>query len=171
MARFLVMPDIRRGDANDDVIFDGNRQFMVEAETVEEAQDKVCDFFTDSIDRGFARRCGEEGTITLFESMRDDARRLMAQAEADVDPNPVLRFMLKENVPLTRENYLQIAYLGDPPELDAEQEANLPEVFHRSGSNPTRRDRSARRTVRMPSSAIQRKATASWSRTRRRERF
>jgi len=29
-------------------------------------------------------------------------------------------------VPLTRRNYLQIAYLGNPPALDAELKASLP---------------------------------------------
>ena len=41
----------------------------------------------------------------------------------------VLDFMKRHDVPLTRENYLQIAYMGDPPELDAEAEADLPEQF------------------------------------------
>ena len=42
----------------------------------------------------------------------------------------VLRFMKQHDIPLTRENYLDVAYLGNPPEeLSAEQEAELPEQF------------------------------------------
>jgi hypothetical protein len=40
----------------------------------------------------------------------------------------VLDYTKKHNIPLTRENYLAIAYLGDPPdELGAEEEAEIPE--------------------------------------------
>ena len=40
----------------------------------------------------------------------------------------VLNYMKKINVPLTRENYLDYAYFGNPPEeLSAEEEAALPE--------------------------------------------
>jgi len=42
----------------------------------------------------------------------------------------VLRFMKQHDIPLTRENYLDVAYLGNPPEeLSAEEEAELPEEF------------------------------------------
>tara|TARA_R110002050_G_scaffold9797_1_gene34521 strand:- start:5575 stop:5712 length:138 start_codon:yes stop_codon:yes gene_type:complete len=38
--------------------------------------------------------------------------------------------MIKFNIPLTRENYLDLAYMGDvPDELSAEEEAELPEHF------------------------------------------
>jgi hypothetical protein len=41
-----------------------------------------------------------------------------------------LEYMKKKGVPLTRENYLDYAYLGSRPEvLDAEEEYNLPEEF------------------------------------------
>ena len=40
----------------------------------------------------------------------------------------VLDYMKKHKIPLTRENYLKIAYLGDPPEeLGAEEEAEIPD--------------------------------------------
>jgi len=35
--------------------------------------------------------------------------------------------MRDNNVPLTKENYLAIAYLGDDPNLDAEALAAIPE--------------------------------------------
>ena len=39
----------------------------------------------------------------------------------------VVELLEKAGVPLTRENYLNMAYLGNPPkELEAEQEAELP---------------------------------------------
>ena len=42
--------------------------------------------------------------------------------------NNTLEYMKKNGVPLTRENYLDYAYLGNPPdELSAEEEAEIPE--------------------------------------------
>ena len=39
----------------------------------------------------------------------------------------VLDYMKQNNIPLTRENYLLIAYLGDPPEdLGPEIEMEMP---------------------------------------------
>lgn len=38
-----------------------------------------------------------------------------------------LRYMLENNIPLTKENYLSLEYLGRPPkELDTEDELDLP---------------------------------------------
>ncbi len=47
--------------------------------------------------------------------------------------DPILELMLRDKVPLTRENYLHLAYMGTPPEepLDAELEAELPEIFRK----------------------------------------
>lgn len=42
----------------------------------------------------------------------------------------VIEKMKKESIPLTRENYLQFAYMGNPPEkLTAEEEDALPAEF------------------------------------------
>ncbi len=42
----------------------------------------------------------------------------------------VLDYMKKHDVPMTRENYLELAYLGNPPSsLSAEEESELPEEF------------------------------------------
>jgi hypothetical protein len=38
----------------------------------------------------------------------------------------VLEWMKANDVPLTRENYLYVAYMGDVPDLDAEGESMLP---------------------------------------------
>ena len=44
------------------------------------------------------------------------------------DENPTVEYLKKNKVPVTRENYLNLAYLGNPPkELNAEEEAMLPE--------------------------------------------
>jgi hypothetical protein len=41
--------------------------------------------------------------------------------------DPTLEFLRENNLPVNRENYLYIAYMGNPPEeLDAEQEDALP---------------------------------------------
>jgi hypothetical protein len=38
----------------------------------------------------------------------------------------VVDFMVKRGIPLTRDNYLDFAYLGNPPEeLDAEEESQI----------------------------------------------
>jgi hypothetical protein len=48
----------------------------------------------------------------------------------DNPQNVVLERMKSMGIPLTRENYLDLAYLGNPPEeLSAEEEAELPEMF------------------------------------------
>jgi|HubBroStandDraft_4_1064222.scaffolds.fasta_scaffold1488032_1 hypothetical protein len=42
----------------------------------------------------------------------------------------VLEMMKEEKLPMTREQYLALAYMGNPPEpLSAEEEAELPEQF------------------------------------------
>ena len=41
--------------------------------------------------------------------------------------HPLMRLMKKYDIPLTRENYLHLAYMGVVPEqLSAEQEAGRP---------------------------------------------
>jgi len=41
--------------------------------------------------------------------------------------NSTLKFLKENNLPITRENYLYVAYLGNSPEeLDAEVEMELP---------------------------------------------
>jgi hypothetical protein len=42
------------------------------------------------------------------------------------------RWMQRANIPLTRENYLEMAYFGEAPDpLPAELEADLPEMFRK----------------------------------------
>ena len=45
----------------------------------------------------------------------------------------ILKFMVEKGVRLTRENYLEIAYMDNPPELDAEIESELDELFDEDG--------------------------------------
>jgi hypothetical protein len=50
-----------------------------------------------------------------------------AQLEQERKSSPVLNYMIKNNIALTRKNYLHLAYFGNPPEpLGVEQEAELP---------------------------------------------
>jgi len=43
---------------------------------------------------------------------------------------PLLAYMKKNKIPLTRQNYLDLAYGKDQPhELDAEEESILPPMF------------------------------------------
>ena len=54
---------------------------------------------------------------------------LMENAMTD---EPLMRLMKKYDIPLTRENYLKLAYVGEVPEpLSAEQEADLPVELQR----------------------------------------
>jgi hypothetical protein len=43
-----------------------------------------------------------------------------------------LEFMKKHGIPMTREDYLDVLFMGTPPEhLDAEEEMELPKQFRR----------------------------------------
>jgi hypothetical protein len=44
------------------------------------------------------------------------------KADGSLPMDPIEERMCRDGVPLTRKNYLDIAYLGDPPELDPEAE-------------------------------------------------
>ena len=60
----------------------------------------------------------------------------MAKTKID----PTVEYLEKHNTPVTRENYLNLAYLGNPPkELDAEQEAALPEELRKPIASQTTR--------------------------------
>jgi hypothetical protein len=45
--------------------------------------------------------------------------------------DPVLAMLKYYGIPVTRQNYLELTYLGDEVELDAESEANLPTEIQR----------------------------------------
>lgn len=49
-------------------------------------------------------------------------------------PDGTVRLLQKYGIPVTRENYLRLAFAGNPPEepLDAELEAELPEELKRT---------------------------------------
>jgi len=50
-----------------------------------------------------------------------------SELAAEIKSDAVLAYMVEKNIPLTRQNYLTLAYLGDVPEpLGVEQEAELP---------------------------------------------
>ncbi len=47
----------------------------------------------------------------------------------------IIDYMEKEGIPMTRENYLDLAFMGDvPDELDPEFEASMPEALQDSGA-------------------------------------
>ena len=51
----------------------------------------------------------------------------LPENESSNTPDPTLEFLRENDLPINRENYLAVAYLGNPPkELDAEQEDALP---------------------------------------------
>ena len=59
---------------------------------------------------------------------------------------PLMRLMKKYDIPLTRENYLRLAYMGEVPEqLSAEQEADLPVELQRTPRRATREGGDRRR--------------------------
>jgi hypothetical protein len=56
--------------------------------------------------------------------------------------NPIVVLMRKHRVPLTRKNYIHIAWMGDPPSEEnwsAEDEDLLPRRFQRRPRRPRRR--------------------------------
>lgn len=49
--------------------------------------------------------------------------------EINYEEDSVVSLMKFHNIPMTRENYLKLAYLGDVPEITPELESHLPEIF------------------------------------------
>ena len=53
-------------------------------------------------------------------------------AQAPEHQDPQVRIMAKLGIPLTRQNYLNLAYMGQVPNrLSAEEEAGLPQELQR----------------------------------------
>ena len=47
--------------------------------------------------------------------------------ESERKASPVLDYMIRKSIPLTRANFLSLSYFGNPPTcLGAEEEAELP---------------------------------------------
>jgi hypothetical protein len=69
------------------------------------------------------------------ESRRKRSSGLNEHTVLDVEKGSgdgLIDLMRRYNIPITREKYLELAYLGDPPmELSAEEEANLPAILRR----------------------------------------
>ena len=60
------------------------------------------------------------------------------QGQELIEENGIVKMMIKFNIPLTRQNYLDLAYMGDvPEELSAEEEAEIPEEFQINNDKPT----------------------------------
>jgi hypothetical protein len=81
-------------------------------------------------DRQFLRSVGIAVEPALDESRLELARRIAkhrAPLQVPIPPDAVLEFLKQHNLPLNRETYFAVAYLGNPPqELDAEAEAEIP---------------------------------------------
>jgi hypothetical protein len=74
-------------------------------------------------DEIFLRSCG---VAPLRYHSSDGESRLAGIYQHPLDGTQ--RLLAEHNIPLTRENYLRLAFAGDPPqELDGEIEAMLPE--------------------------------------------
>lgn len=59
------------------------------------------------------------------------------QGQEPIEENGIVKMMIKFNIPLTRQNYLDLAYMGDvPEELTAEEEAEIPEEFQINNDKP-----------------------------------
>ena len=61
----------------------------------------------------------------------------LAESHRQRGPNEdgTIAWLKKHNYPLTRENYLEVAYLGDVPNpFPAELESMLPEQFRREST-------------------------------------
>jgi hypothetical protein len=43
--------------------------------------------------------------------------------------DPLLRLMQEHNIPINRENYLTLMFMGDPPDWSAEYESEMPEFL------------------------------------------
>ena len=67
----------------------------------------------------------------LIVAARNQAEKFMTQTDS------VLDFMKRNEIAETRENYLEIAFMGTPPEeLDAEEEAELPLRLQKTKEEP-----------------------------------
>jgi hypothetical protein len=65
----------------------------------------------------------EASTYTQAESSAEQAVSDRQTGSGD----GIMDMMRRHNIPVTRENYLDFAYMGEPPqELSAEEEMNLP---------------------------------------------
>ncbi len=64
----------------------------------------------------------------------------MGESQDAMPPDELLKWMKDNRVPLTTENYLDLAYFGNPPELDAEGEASLPKELLRATSGRGKKD-------------------------------
>jgi hypothetical protein len=51
--------------------------------------------------------------------------------EVNYEKDGILKLMKLHNIPVTRENYLDVAYMGDIPEMTPELESQLPEFLRK----------------------------------------
>ena len=59
-----------------------------------------------------------------------ELKEKLEESSPQVGSDSFMRIMKRDGIPLTRENYIDFVYAGNPPEeLSAEEEAQLPEMF------------------------------------------
>lgn len=57
-------------------------------------------------------------------------------SNTETNDDPLVAFLKRHNIPVTRENYIDLAFLGDPPDpWTEEDEAELPEEFRRDAAS------------------------------------
>lgn len=80
-------------------------------------------------DRVFLRACGiVVESPTFAEERMELARRIARHLAPGYRKDGTLETLEELGLPLTRENYLMLGFMGDPPEeLDGEIEAMLPD--------------------------------------------
>ena len=69
-------------------------------------------------------------TFLRIVGIRADDAVVATEEESSNEHDPTLKFLRDHNLPLTRTNYLAVAWLGNPPkELDPEAEAEIPDTL------------------------------------------
>jgi len=81
-------------------------------------------------DKKFLKSVGIAAEPTHDEDIMKCAKRI-ARHTSPIQLDGTCRLLLAVGLPLTRENYLRLAFAGKPPDepLDGEIEAELPEEF------------------------------------------
>jgi hypothetical protein len=77
------------------------------------------------------QRRGEEADLP--KEIRKRGHCSVGAVHGGESDDPILALMRYHNLPVTRQDYLNVAYLGHPPEeLSAEEEADLPKAVRQA---------------------------------------
>jgi hypothetical protein len=91
--------------------------------------DAMCDIFARPLDDVVRQLTdvifSDEVTVDQVKEARKSAAERRRAGGQDIED--LFKLMRRHNIPITRENYLELAYLGKPPaKLSEEEEASLP---------------------------------------------